>query len=273
MVSHFDIATELTHLLFPDGLTYKLKGEFFITANGRKLIYDQPSLELNQVYLEFLLRTLTNLLEAYPTAVAMGGEAVPSLQFLHLDPTRPLYTILPQLLRDIELDTTARIGSQPARYFCRRCLARCGLHKILRPDKSRLKYYGCRLCHQSHDLFEGKVVLSLDSQMSADQDVSPAGVLRLNWLSQRRLCDFHEVEIGPVGEAELQAFIDQVDQDPNLIHQHRYQQMRCVVTQPSMPAHSLRRLRELFGQVEFLPAAKAAHSEFRPRKNFSEKLL
>jgi hypothetical protein len=230
-------------------------------------------LERNQLYLDFLLRTLRHLIEAYPAAVALGGEAVALLQFIRVDPTHPLYGIIPQLLRDIELDTAARLGEQSGRFFCRRCLARCGPHKLTRPDLTRLKYYGCQVCHQSHDLFEGQVVLTLDSQMSSDQ-AEQGQVLRVNWLAQPRLFDFHEVEIAQASDEEIQQFIDLMDQDPNLVHQHRYQHMRCLVTiERGLSPHLMRRLHDLFGRVEVQSAANRPNPGFRPGSRFSEKLL
>ena len=270
---HAAFVEEITRLLFPEGLTYKLKGELFITAAGRSIIYDQPGIEINAMYLEFLLRTLTNLIQVYPLAVGLGGEAMVPLQFIHIDPAHPLHTLTLQLQRDIGLDTTARFGSKPSAFYCRLCLARCAAHRLVRPDKTWLKFYGCRVCQQSRDLFEGEVIVTLDSRMTTDL-LEQAGLLRINWLNRPQIFDFHAVEIVQATDEEVYQFVEQIDQDPDPVHQHRYGQMRCTIWERcSLATSTVRRLQEVFGPVELRHETRWADTGSRPGKHFSEKLL
>lgn len=246
-----DLLQAITQHLSTEALS-NLRGEIFVATHGDRVIYTQPGFEIDPAYLQFLLETLVVLIDAYPGVVGLGGEAVRPLIAIGAEPAHPLRMIVPQILRDIELETTARLGRKPARFLCRRCLVRCAALKIPASTLTQVRYYGCRACGQSRAViyWPNKVVAVLDQAMTKAQVVQD-GVLYRNWLKQAALFDFGEVQIINATDEAVERFSVQAGNDTDPLRRPKYAQMRCVVDSGcKLSPNTLKVLQRTFGQVE-----------------------
>jgi hypothetical protein len=76
------------------------------------------------------------------------------------------------------------------------------------------------------------------------------GVLRVNWLTHRKLFDFDEVEIAQATDEDVERFAVQVGNDTDPKRKPRYQKMRCVVSSEChLSENTLRILERMFGVV------------------------
>jgi hypothetical protein len=195
---------------------------------------------------------MVHLAGGYAKLQAIGGEAMPALETLALQPGHSLCSIAQQLIRDIAAETTERLGDRPAGFYCLRCLTACASHSIRLTLVQTLTYYGCRTCHQSQALFEfkGQVIAVLDERMT-EKRVEQAGTMRVNWLIQRAPFDFETVEIIRASDEDIERFAVQVGNDTDPLRQSGYRQMRCrIALTCRLSENSLRVLRSVFGVVE-----------------------
>jgi len=218
-------------------------------SKGQRISYIKPGIETNIKYLQSRICWLSDVADAYPAIVALGGEAVAPLHSL-TKRNRRLRPLATQLLRDIADDTIPRLSNHAKNLICPRCLTCCRKHQIKLSWWQSITYYGCRTCHQSREFVEGWVVARLDNTMTQEL-VQQNGVLRVNWLSRRALFDFDEVEIIQATDEEVERFAVQVGNDTDRLRKPRYQQMRCVVSADcGLSENSHRILRRMFGSVE-----------------------
>ncbi|MCP4399211.1 MAG: hypothetical protein GY801_18155, partial [bacterium] len=121
--------------------------------------YKQLGIEDDLEYLGYLFDLLSDLAEAYPAVVALGGEAVPFLKDEIANDHH--VSIATELLKAIARDTTARIGDRASQAVCPSCLTRYKAHKVwpgVFVNLLPITYYGCRICGQSREFLEGCVV-------------------------------------------------------------------------------------------------------------------
>ncbi len=181
--------------------------------------------------------------------VAYGGEAVDELQALANKITSPLRKTAVRLLQGIEQETTARLAHRTGQLLCRRCLAFFCDHSVSALEDSKIAFYGCRMCRQSREFWEGEVVVVLDAGMGVEP-IHQNGTTRINWLAQRELFDFHSVEIVRATDEDVERFAVQVGNDTAPFRQPRYRQMRCVVApECGLSENSLRILGSIFGEA------------------------
>jgi hypothetical protein len=134
--------------------------------------------------------------------------------------------------------------------LCARCLAFFGAPYVAIPGNGDITYYGCRLCGQSLNFWEGEIIAVLDAAMG-NEPLLENGLVRINWLTRRELFDFHSVEITQAGDEDVERFAVQVGNDTDPTRQPRYQRMRCVVNPTcELSANTLRILERIFGEVE-----------------------
>ncbi len=226
---------------------YSVNEEIKVESSGRPIYFEQQGIIQDTKFLHYLFDLLADLAEAYPVVVALGGEAVPALQ-----PTlenKALRPVVSQLLRDIAQETSQRLAHRTSGLLCPRCLTRFGPHEVRLTWWNNLTYYGCRICSQNRDFYEGSVVAVLDSHM-ADAPVQQDGVIRVNWSTRRELFDFDAVEIVQAEDEEVERFAVQVGNDTDETRESRYQEMQCVVhPNCQLSENTLRILEHTFGQV------------------------
>jgi RNase P subunit RPR2 len=241
-------AAQIIHLLLPSGSPGWLKGELEAEPGGQMFIYEQFGVETDRKYLRALFDFMCDLADNYSQVLEVEGEAVPALAEIAQDKQHSLQHIAGQLLRDIEYQTTTRLRDQAPRLFCPRCLTYCGEHQV--GPFGDITYYGCRVCGQSRQFEEGRMIAVLDSHLPtlrAQQD----GVWRVNWLARRDLFDFDEVEIVQATDEDVERFAVQVGNDTDPARQSRYKEMHCRVSPECRLSENTRRiLARMFGVVE-----------------------
>jgi hypothetical protein len=227
---------------------YGVGGEIKVEPSGQPIAYEQREVIQDTQFLTYLFDLLISLAEAYPIVVAGGGEAVASIQPTLDD--KPLGQLALQLLRDITQATTGRLAYRVDRLLCPRCLTRFGSHEIHLSWLSNLTYYGCRMCAQSQNFYEGPVIAVLNSGMTATP-VERQGVVRINWSARRELFDFDAIEIVQATDEEVERFAVQVGNDTDPTRQPRYESLHCAVhPNCGLSENTLRILRRTFGQVD-----------------------
>ena len=204
---------------------------------------------------------LVELIEIYPEVCKIGGEAVvPLLQaetFKHA---------IWQIIQDIATETELRIKPKISLFLCEKCLTFCTSHKVNRPlsfssyyasllDKHTLsdeaEYYGCRLCKQSRDFYEGRSIAILDN-LTTEKQIAPQNDILVNWLKYRKPFDFHEVRIIHATDREVEEFVMQVGNDMDEFRQPRYKEIPCTISSDcKLSANTLRILKYTFQTVTF----------------------
>ncbi|HEX9921857.1 MAG TPA: hypothetical protein VGD99_04280 [Anaerolineae bacterium] len=255
---------DVAGLFNPTHLPFSLKGKVSIQPNGREIVYEEPGLKASSEQLQSILDTLCRLIAAYPRIVALGGEVVPVLQpiaaekeyllqsfFAQLpqEKDHPLRSVAVQLIEDIA-QNTAPLQRQLKQLLCKRCLARCTAHTVSIPGMDKVKYYGCRLCHQNSELYEvDRVIAVLDTRMAAEP-VQHNQTLCVNWLANRTLFDFDDVEIIEASDLDVERFVVQVGNDTDPVRRVQYGRKRCSVSaQSQISLNSRRILQKTFGQI------------------------
>lgn len=178
---------------------------------------------------------------------ASGGEGVAQLHPIATSITSPLRVRAVQLLQAIEQETTARLAHRADELLCRRCLAFFGSHSVAVLADPKISYYGCRLCQQSRNFWEGQVVAVLDAHMGR-KPVYQNGTTRINWLARRELFDFHVVEIVQASDEDVERFVVQAGNDTDPFRRPRYKSIPCVV-RCNLSENSVRILNSMFGDV------------------------
>jgi hypothetical protein len=131
--------------------------------------------------------------------------------------------------------------------MCSRCLARCGAHLVTIADQE-ITYYGCRICQQGRELWQGVVIAVLDADMA--EEVKQAEGWRINWLSRRDLFDFDRVEIVQATDEEVERFAVQVGNDTDPWRQPCYATMPCIIGPACrLSENTLRILKNTFGTI------------------------
>lgn len=188
--------------------------------------------------------------------VTLGAEAIYPLLELTGDQDGSWQRAAVWLLQSIEQETTARLAETKARPLCLRCLARCQAYTISIAFDTPMTYYGCRLCRQSRDIFDGEAVAVLDAAMT-EEWTTQNDQIRINWLARQSLFDFDRVEIIQATDEEVERFAVQVGNDTDPFRQARYSQLPCLVApECRLSENTLRILQHTFGLVEQQGAAR-----------------
>jgi hypothetical protein len=233
---------------------YPLMGKIYATPGGRQVYYEQYGLETDVEYLQYLLKLLADLADAYPQILAFGSKAVPFLQknadLAIIKGSHSLRPITIQLLQEITKDTD-RWSYQTPHHLCPHCLARCVTHEVALSPMNFMTYYDCRICSQSEEFLDwaGPVVAILDRNITTELS-KEKGALRVNWLVRRALFDFESVEIIQATDEEVERFAVQVGNDTDEVRQPRYKEMCCTVSPAcTLSENTMRILKRTFGQV------------------------
>lgn len=182
--------------------------------------------------------------------VDWGGEAVPHLEPIAKKRSSLLRRTALGLLHSISEEATAHLAQRASRLLCARCLTRFKAHSIRLPEDETLIYYGCRVCRQSREFWEGEGVAVLDATPEADISAE-TGSIRVNWLARRTLFDFDRVEIIQATDEAVERFAIQVGNDTDSFRAGRYQTMVCSIDPAcDLSDNTLRILGRIFGGVE-----------------------
>jgi hypothetical protein len=184
--------------------------------------------------------------------VVLGGQVVAPLQIIAQTKTDSLSESATKLIRNIAIETTARIAEQVAVLLCPYCLARCHAHQVHLIWQPDLSFYGCRVCSQSREFLEGinHVVAVLDAVWPEAQ-CQQNGALRVNWLQRRSLFDFDQIEIIQASDEEVEHFAVQVGNDTDPFRKSHYRQMQYTIAPECPLSENTRRiLASTFGRVE-----------------------
>jgi hypothetical protein len=239
----------LEELFNPIRLEFLAGGRYQVLEYGQRLVYHQAGFETRPEHLQFMLETLSGLLDAYAQTVASGGEMVPFLETVLAEKEHPLRPVAAQLLQDTAA-TTLHLRDHLPQLVCKRCIVRAHAHEVNLPGLKFVVYYGCRACRQSHEFFQVKqVVAVLDSRM-AGEPVEQEDILRVNWLSRHQLFDFNEVEIIQASDEEVERFVIQIGNDVDEVRKARYREMRCLLSSGcALSENTQRILQRTFRQV------------------------
>jgi hypothetical protein len=159
---------DIDKLLIPNGIRYNLKGQFRTQKDKQQLYYEQRGFETDKTYLQFLFDLLADLADSYPVVLALGGEVVSSLSKIATDYNDVLQPVATQLLHHIGQQTTNRLSGRAEHLFCPNCLTCYDARKAPLPWWQSVTYYGCRICGQSREFLNGRLVAVLDSQMDTE---------------------------------------------------------------------------------------------------------
>lgn len=230
---------------------YGLRGRISTERNWEVVYYEQPGIENNGKYLQEVFDLLSNMADAYPMVIALGGEIVPTLETIVADKDDELRPIVIELLEEIGRDTTNRLEDRVSHLLCLRCLHRFQLHKVQSLSwLNEITYCGCRACHQSQDFFEGKVVVVLDNELTITQHQENQ-FLCINWFESRSLFDFDAVHIVQATDEDVERFAVQIGNDTEPVRKLKYKQLYCTVSADcNLSENTLRILKRMFGQIE-----------------------
>ena len=175
--------------------------------------------------------------EARHICIRYGGLAVESLRAKRVD-------VATSVLRCISADTSGRLGF--GRFLCPDCLC-----QVLPHDVGDWRFWGCRRCRRSHDLFGPgrRIVALLDSDLGANVAVS-SGDIRVNRLACGELFDFDRAEIIRASDEQVESFATDVRNETDPFRLALLCKAHCRI----LPGHELqentiRILRQAFRRV------------------------
>jgi hypothetical protein len=230
------------------------RGKLYTQKQGTTVVYEQNQIEQDEKNLEVLFESLYDLIKAYSMIVTMGGKIIPSLQTIGKN-NQALQQVMGQLLFDISQTTTKQLKRQASELLCSSCLVYCSAHKIDGSWHMPVNYYGCRACGQSQNFLETKkrrVVAVLDNT-SSQKILETETMIRVNWLSHRKVFDFDEVEIHRVTDKEAELFAIQVGNDTDPLRRSGYKTMSCNLSADCrLSENTIRMLQRTFGKVEII---------------------
>ncbi|MEM7346905.1 MAG: hypothetical protein AAF485_21915 [Chloroflexota bacterium] len=246
-----DIEDTISELFEGLAAIHTLQGRLEVSLNAKKFFYKQLYLETSPDALKHTLDVLNDVTHDYATWVALGGEAVPRLQTIVIQPLHALRPVAIKLLSAIVTETKTRLGKQVDHAYCPKCLAMCQGHTINSGSLQPYTYYGCRLCRQSRNILLGKLTVVLNNETTIEKQQENDD-LWVNWLIYRQLFDFEDVRIEQATEEEIERFVVQIGNDTDPERQGRYAQMKCQVSDEcDLSENSQRLLQRTFGQVTF----------------------
>ncbi len=222
--------------------------------NGQTLYCEQRGLQTDPDYLQALFDIIADQADAHLTMLALGGEAALVLRKIaSVTSDSALRKTAIHLLHGIGRETRRTLADRTERVLCPHCLARYSAHTVQLTLFDRVTYYGCRVCHHSHDFIEADQVFAiLDHQMTQEM-VTQNKQMQVNWFARSKPFDFEGVGIAEVTDEEVERFAVAVGNDTDEVRAAGYKQARCIVSaQAHLSENTLRILRRTFGQVKVI---------------------
>jgi hypothetical protein len=243
--------SDINDRLTPTRPPYYLSGRIETARGGHEIVYKERGIIKDPIQLKRLADLLSDIIQGYPAVASLGGVAVPALHEIASN-GYPLQMVAITLLEDIAEYTRSQLSYRLPNLLCPTCLTKFGPHEIHLNWWRTITYYGCRTCGQSREFIEdnGQAVMILNQAMTTTQ-LRQDGIFLVNWLAQRELFDFDEVQIIQASDEEVERFAVQVGNDTDPLREARYQQMRCIVSpRCRLSENTMRILERMFGQVE-----------------------
>jgi len=160
--------------------------------------------------LQAICDQMANMIEIYPRICKMGGRFVDAV--LQTTSVKPFTW---QIIKSVSHETAQRIKAKSSLLLCKKCYAFCSSYRVRPPFDVSLfttKYYGCRICRQSREFFQGRSVALLNNRMTGSVSVGK-NEIRMNWLALCKPFDFHEVRILQASDKEVEEFVMQAGND------------------------------------------------------------
>ncbi|MEM8488355.1 MAG: hypothetical protein AAF564_22590 [Bacteroidota bacterium] len=220
--------------------------------DGYQLLYRESQVRSDIDKLKQIIDHLCDLALMYTEAIQLGGEAVPVLHPIALDPHNPLKAMAYKLLLEIGSFTALKFASQLEAVRCQACLASFTPHDV---NIGFLVYYACRRCRKSQFYYEGlSLILVLDNQMR-DEFVQQDNFLYVNGFKQRKLFDFDEVIIDHASDKEVASLALRIGNDTDAFRAERYGKMPCTVMENcKLSKNTMHMLKRVFGLVQIKQA-------------------
>jgi hypothetical protein len=240
---------DLEKLFIPANFSLGSGQEIEAAPAGRTISYEKYGLETDLQRLEYLMGWLSYLLKTYPALIALGGEAISTLQALAAA-HNPIHPLLHRLIRDIAQETTARLGQHKDHLFCATCLTCCDAISVDLGWWQTAVFHGCRTCGQSRQFLEGMVAVAVLDNQTTTELSQQHGALYVNWLLRRELFDFSEIHLIQASDEDVERFAVQVGNDTDPVRKPRYDEMRCTIAPGcELSPNTLRILEKMFAEV------------------------
>lgn len=230
---------------------YTLKAKLKLQVWGvSHLRYEYAGLETDVDYLQFLFDLSTDLMDAYPRIIKLGGEAVSTLLPISQDKKHRLQSIAQQLLHEIQEKTQA-LAPETSVLVCQRCFHRVTKHEISINWMKSQHFYGCRACQQSNDFFRQAMVIAFLDVDMIEKAINTSQGLNVNWLIDRALFDFDAVAIANASDKDVEQFAMQIGNETDTLRKSKFAKMQCIIgPQCELSGNSLRILEKTFGEVK-----------------------
>jgi len=244
------------NMLTPESPQYILQKVPFNSLNADTIkqqvypYYEQGYIERSRQSVKKCADLIVEMVDVYSALALSGGKTVPFLK--RMIENEDNKSIATELLKDISRKTTARLKDRISTVLCAFHHTRFKQYKTLSESFELLPYYGCRICRQSHEIFEGiRHVVAILNNRNTEEHSMQDGTLRVNWLKRRSLFDFDEVEIIHATDEDVERFAVQVGNDNDPVRRPLYKKMRCTVASDcKLSENTLRVLLNMFGKVE-----------------------
>jgi hypothetical protein len=238
--------------LLPADAQRRVKGRFYASNHGRKIVYRQEGFEHYVEYLQFVLDTLKDLIEIYPAVVGLGGEVVPVLYRIARS-DHVLQHVARELLFDIGKDTKKQFRKRSPHLLCPECWVHYDAHSVNVSWSRHITYYGCRACGQSRSYLpvDGRRLVALLDRESDIEKTIDNRQIRVNWIEYRKPFDFEEVEILQATDEDVERFAVQMGNDTDPFRSSRYKKVCCTISSDCrLSENTMRVLQKVFGRME-----------------------
>ena len=132
--------------------------------------------------------------------------------------------------------------------ICRKDLTRFTIKIIKTKFRDQYNCICCRKCGNASDAVNNitKIVAAMDETMEDDIEIRD-GIIRVNQLKRKELCDFDEVRIAKADDFDVQSFCIKVRNDLDDYHVGRYREIKCFIKKNSkLEINTIRNLEETF---------------------------
>ncbi|MEM7030693.1 MAG: hypothetical protein AAF629_14095 [Chloroflexota bacterium] len=268
---------------------HELQGQLNFRQQGTICTYSTSKIAGHGFEPSFLLHALTTMIDLYHNLATFGGEGAWLLRSI-LDLESASMTRFFDQLRGKEIQKSGKLELLPYQYdiaihllrvaakathyvsvdkspsVCERCLAYCVSHTVQpRNDyilfglaaSAKIAYNGCRICHQSRDIFTPESVVMLLDRDSERETPPPLAqkknaTIYINWFDHDQLFDFSSIEIRQADDQSIERFVMQIGNDTDPYRKKFYPNMTCTVAANChLSVNSERLLNRHFGQVTY----------------------
>lgn len=253
-------------------------GSLHFSKDEQALIYTQKKEGIPSPWMiKRLLDYMNGLLDISPQLIALGHDGIVELSKMyrlvnpdtnnffaevfgsHQAPPNknaysgsyvPISGYISQLITDIAAENRARFQAKASILFCTACFARGTTYNFALTDNTKIVYYGCRLCQQSHQMQDGERVVAVLDQRMSEAYRKVENDIHINWLQFKQPADINRIEIIEANDQDIERFVMMLGNDTDPLRRSRYQTMPCfIAANCAISPNSRRLLEKMFGQV------------------------